>query len=314
VSRRRERGVALVAAVSALAVLVVLATGLAYTTAVDQHLARSALQALQADALARSGVAAAAVLLGEQAERTPIDTLRAPWAEDPGRQPLGAGWVAVHVEDEARRLDLGSPELAPTLPRLLAVLGLEPRLADAIADWVDTDDVPRPGGAERDFYLGLHPPYLPANTALASVGELRLVRGVDARVLTRLAPFVTTAGEAAVNPNTAPREVLLAVADGFEPAGVDALLAARGRRAVDPAAELPSFFPHATPEALAPLRRRLAPRGTHYSVRVTAGVGEMRRAAEATLSVPPGAAPRVVGWRPRVAELESGETEGGVAR
>jgi len=65
VSRRRERGLALVAAVSALAVLGVLALGLAHTSVVDQHLARNALAALQADALARSGVAAAAVLLRE---------------------------------------------------------------------------------------------------------------------------------------------------------------------------------------------------------------------------------------------------------
>src|SRR5947199_142072 len=66
VSRRRERGVALLAAVAGLAVLGVLAVGLAHTSAVDQHLARNALAAVQADALARSGVAAAAVFLTER--------------------------------------------------------------------------------------------------------------------------------------------------------------------------------------------------------------------------------------------------------
>jgi general secretion pathway protein K len=314
VSRPRERGVALVAAVSALAVLTVLATGLAYTTAVDQHLARSALQALQADALARSGVAAAAVLLGEAAGRAPVDTLRSPWAEDPGRQPLGRGWVHVRVEDEARRLDLGAPELAPALPRLLELLGLDPRLADAIADWTDADDALRAGGAERDYYLGLRPPYRPANAPLASVGDLGLVRGVGARVLARLTPFVTTAGEAAVNPNTAPREVLLAVADGLDPAGVAGILTARERRAIDPAEDLETYFPHATPDALAVLRRRLTPRGTYYTVRALAGVGEMRRGAAATLSAPEGVEARIVAWRPLVAEPDPSETATAVLR
>src|SRR5213080_914216 len=116
VSRRRERGVALLAAVAGLAVLGVLAVGLAHTSAVDQHLARNA--------LARSGVAAAAVFLTER-DPDAIDWPHAPWAQGSGRQPLGAGWLEVTVEDEARRLSLGTPDLADALPRLLRLLGLD---------------------------------------------------------------------------------------------------------------------------------------------------------------------------------------------
>ena len=74
------------------------------------------------------------------------------------------------------------------------MLGLDPGLADAIADWTDPDRMPRPGGAERDYYLGLRAPYLPADGPLGSVGELTLVRGVERAMLARLRPFVTTAG------------------------------------------------------------------------------------------------------------------------
>src|SRR5947207_290589 len=83
--------------------------------------------ALQADALVRSGVAAAAVVLRETATGDVPDTLRSPWAQASGRQPLGAGWVEVRVEDEARRLDLNA--LPDAVPRLLAVLALDPGLA-----------------------------------------------------------------------------------------------------------------------------------------------------------------------------------------
>jgi general secretion pathway protein K len=294
VCRRRERGVALLAATAALAVLAVLATGLAHTAAVDRHLARHALAALQADALVRSGVAAAAVVLHESRTGGAPDTLSAPWAEDSGRQPLGAGWVAVRVEDEARRLDLGMPALAAALPRLLAVLDLDPALADAIVDWIDPDGAPRPRGAERDWYAARALPCAPRNAPLVAPGELGLVRGVDARVLLKLRPYVTTAGEPAVNPNTASREVLLALLG--DAAVVERLLAARARAPID-ADALAALLP-SQPGA----RRVLTTQGQHFTVRAVAGVGELSRAAEATVSAPAGADPEVVAWRAVVPE------------
>ena len=294
-SRRRERGVALLGAVVGLAVLGIVTLGLAHTAAVDQHLARNALAALQADALARSGVAAAAVFLTER-DPDAVDWARAPWAEGSGRQPLGAGTVEVMVEDEARRLALGVPELADRLPRLLAVLGLDAALADALADWTDADDTPRPLGAERAYYLGLTSPYAPRNAPLGSVGELALVRGFTRPVVERLRPYVTVAPEARVNPNTASREVLLAVVD--DAAAVERLLAARARAAIDPEKDLPAILPGATPDAIDALRARLTARGTSYTVRAVSAVGDLTRAAEATLFAPPGVAAEVTAWRP----------------
>jgi len=285
-----ERGVVLVAAVTALALMSVLALGLAETSALDARLGEKSLAALQAQALARSGVAVAAVVLAETGAAGGPDTLHAPWAVDVGRQPLGPGWVEVHVEDEARRLDLDAPELADAVPRLLVLLGLDPGLADALADWADADDAPRPRGAEREWYLAQTPPLVPRNAPFASVGELALVRGIDAAVLTRLRPFVTVAGEHAVNPNTASREVLLAVVQ--DAAGVDRLLAARRRGAIvaeDVAALLPDA-PYA-------VRLALVPRGQHYTVRAVGGVGALRRTVETTLSAPAGVEPEIVAWR-----------------
>src|SRR5437773_12145890 len=189
----------------------VLALGMAETTVLDERLAEKALAALQADALARSGVAVAAVVLAETGAAGAPDTLGAPWAVDVGRRPLGRGWVEVQVEDEARRLDLNAPELTDAVPRLLALLGLDPGLADALADWIDADDVPRPRGAERDWYLAQTPPRVPRNTPFASVGELALVRGIYAAALARLRPHVTVACDHAVNPFPVTPEVLLVV-------------------------------------------------------------------------------------------------------
>ncbi|MFN8542619.1 MAG: type II secretion system minor pseudopilin GspK [Candidatus Binatia bacterium] len=281
-SRRRERGVALLATVVAIAALGTLALGLASTAAVDQRLTQGALAALQADALARSGVAVARALLGDRGDDGTPDTLDAVWMRPSGRQPLGPGWVEAVVEDEARHVDLNAALLADAVPPLLATLGLDPGLADAIADWTDTDQVPRPHGAEGAAYLGLAPPRLPPDRPLATVGELALVRGLDARAVTRLRPFVTVAGESTVNPNTAPREVLLAVL--ADPALVEHILDARRHGPLAPA-DVPDP------------QHRLSGRSQHYTVRVTAGVGDVRRVLEATLWSPGTGDPAVTAWR-----------------
>jgi general secretion pathway protein K len=285
VSARRDRGVALLAAVVALAVMTVLATALARTSAVDAQLARTALATLQADALARSGVAAATALLGTG--MVAVDSLHAPWARDAGPQPLGAGTVRIRVEDEARRLDLGAPDLRAALPALLAVLELDARLVDALGDWTDADDGARPHGAESDWYLGLTPPYGAANEPLRSFGELRLVRGVDAAVLARLRPHVTLAGERAVNPNTASEEVLVALAG---PAAAARVLAARREK---PLAR--ETFATLLPDVTA---RRLTDRGSLYRVTAVGEVGDVRREVEAVVRAPRGLEAEVTRWRP----------------
>src|SRR5207244_4255056 len=160
-------------------------------------------------------------------------------------------------------LALGLAETT-VLDERLAEKSLAALQADALARSTDADDVPRPRGAERDWYLAQTPPRVPRNAPFASVGELALVRGIDAAALARLRPHVTVAGEHAVNPNTASREVLLAVVQ--DAAGVDRLLAARRRGAIvaeDVAALLPG--------APFPVRPGLLPRGQPYTVRAVGG-------------------------------------------
>src|SRR3989454_11790794 len=105
----------------------VLALGLAETTALDERLAEKSLAALQAQALARSGVAVAAVVLAETGAAGTPDTPRAPWAVGVGRQPLRAGWGEGHGEDGARRPAGNAPEPADAVARPLALPAPRPR-------------------------------------------------------------------------------------------------------------------------------------------------------------------------------------------
>ncbi|HSY80327.1 MAG TPA: hypothetical protein VK807_01110 [Gemmatimonadaceae bacterium] len=51
-------------------------------------------------------------------------------------------------------------------------------MADALLDWRDADDIPRPLGAERDWYRA-HDQFTPRNGSFADVRELRRVRGFE---------------------------------------------------------------------------------------------------------------------------------------
>ena len=79
------------------------------------------------------------------------------------------------------RLDVNSSDEA-TLSRLFQAAGWRPSRADsaaaAIADWMDADDQPRAGGAEREWYLARHR-IPPSNSPFVNARELRRVRGLE---------------------------------------------------------------------------------------------------------------------------------------
>lgn len=278
--RRRvfTRGAALLAAVAGTAVVATIAAGVGRWALAGSRQALRTADVLQADALVRSGVTVAGVLLEERAAMREADVLGPPLLPHEVRFSLGGGTVVTEIEDAARRIDLGSTALAGALVRLLEQLGLNPALADALDDWIDPDDRPRPRGAERDWYLGRRPPLLPANAPLTAVSHLGLIRGFDPAALAALHPYVAVAGERVINPNTAPPAVLAAwlgdaAADGLVQRRAQAPVACTGLTAC-------------------------ATRSAFYLVRVTARVHGVTRAAEATLWVPPAGPAEVRALRP----------------
>jgi type II secretory pathway component PulK len=85
------------------------------------------------------------------------------------------------------------------------------RLAQAVADWRDGDQLHRARGAERDNYLAAGAPVLPADAPFTSVEELRFVRGMTPALLARVNRYLTLDGSGLINLNAADRPVLLAL-------------------------------------------------------------------------------------------------------
>lgn len=93
------------------------------------------------------------------------------------------------LEDESTRLNLNTllvlekQQEGSAVQLLMSLPGMTEEIADAILDWIDPDDEPRPLGAEIDHYSGLSPAYRPKNGPLDSVEELLLVRGITPEML-----------------------------------------------------------------------------------------------------------------------------------
>jgi general secretion pathway protein K len=126
---------------------------------------------------------------------------------------LGDGGNCFNLNAMVSRSSDGQTFANPTgmaqFARLIRVTGVDARtaaqLSAALADWMDSDGVPLPGGAEDASYMHLDHPYLPANTLMADRSELRTVAGVSDGLYRRIRPLLCalpTTDPAIINVNT----------------------------------------------------------------------------------------------------------------
>lgn len=148
-----------------------------------------------------------------------------------GRMTQVSNHESVYIQDANGLLNFNRPDV----PRLLATLrhcgageSQAPALADAMADYVDTDSLKRLNGAEAFDYRGIGLQE-PRNAPLLSREEMWRVAGFPAlRASWRGAgcdALITVRGEGFFNRNTAPLELL--VADGMTETTARALIDSR---------------------------------------------------------------------------------------
>lgn len=150
-------------------------------------------------------------------------------------------------------------------------------LADALEDWRDGDDQPRPLGAERDWYRASGR-IEPRNGPLESSEELQLLRGfADVPQLDSL----LAVGDGRIWLTRAPAPVLAAL-PGFSPEAVDALLSLRSQVAdapVDPGMLAQRLGPGA--------RELLSSQLQHLAALVSPDPESWTLTSEATSGLPP---------------------------
>ena len=223
-----DRGIALLLVLWALVLLGTLALGFSWSMRTEAMAARNGIDETRAWFQARTGVNRAVVLL---ASRSADNVLAASIAGEDGDVSYG-----IRVESESGKVDVNLVGEAVLL-EILKKGGLPEEEAegvrDAILDWRDEDDVPRPRGAERAEYAQMTEPITPRNGKIRGIGELMYVKGVTKDFHEAFLSRVFTAhGNAArLNFLRAP-EIVLRSLPGVSPEAADRIVA--GRRAEPP--------------------------------------------------------------------------------
>jgi general secretion pathway protein K len=230
----RQRGIALLVAILLVALGTIIAAAIAYENAMT----------------ARRGTATFAldqsVLVAQAAEALAAYGLREVWRSDKVHTYLGQGWdkpvgpievvpdvmLTASLEDMQGRFNLNSlvnsdgtyNKIAfDAFQQLLVFVGIEPKWAGYIVDWIDPDIVPmNPDGAEDSVYLGQVPPYRTPNMYITSASELLALPGFGKDRYKKLAPYVTALPiDAKLNICTAAGVVLDAFIPGRQEFGLD---------------------------------------------------------------------------------------------
>lgn len=259
-----QRGTAVIIAMLVLALAVAGAAAMLERQGLDARALQSQRDYEQARWMLRGGMHWARSILAEDGRFGATDHRRELWASGLPPTDVQLGSLAGEIRDEQGLFNLNNllrggkpdPMQIGALGRLLGAIGLAPALADAIAARIDPK---RP---------------------LADVGELAGVGGLDASALERLRRYATALPrQTAVNINTAPAEVLVAVVEGLALSEAQAL--AR-RIATDPVRTRDEFQARLRPD-LRPNLESISVSSQFFVVQGRAKVGDADLRMEALL-------------------------------
>ena len=206
-----NRGSALIITLLLISILVGLVVNFVYEVYIDSSAVSNWSNAQRASYIAKSGqnIAAGFIKQINSYPNTTIREIALPVARD-----FGAGsTLIVTVEDENSKININyilnktkihDPLLA--LQKLFEYLKINPDLALAIADWIDSDSDPRLADSEDSA----------KNGPLWSIDELKLISGIDGEVFDKIEPYVTVADPMIlwkININTAELPVLISLSE-----------------------------------------------------------------------------------------------------
>jgi general secretion pathway protein K len=208
----RQRGVALLIALLAVALAAVLIAGLLDRGELTLARTRNALRAEQAEAYAQALESYAVDALIKDLESGAEDSRTDLWANPLPPQPVPGGLLTGSISDLNGCFNLNnlhggdSAAWLAVFQRLLANVGADPAIADEAKNWIDA------GENVDGFYLAQPVPYRSAQRPFAHVSELRLVKGVTSEAYARVAPYLCAlpAGTK-INVNTASVPVLMSL-------------------------------------------------------------------------------------------------------
>lgn len=206
----RNRGFALILVMWIMALMAILLGGFALIARTENLEARHVFDMTTARYDAIAGLERAVFEL-----RNP--DMNARWVAD-GRGyefPYEGALVHVEITNESGKIDLNIADATVLIP-LFESVGVDPgqaeALSDAIQDWRDADDMPRPHGAEAAQYAQAGLDYGPTNRPFQVVSEVQQVLGMTYEIYQRIEPAITVYANTRIpNAAFAPIEALRAI-------------------------------------------------------------------------------------------------------
>ena len=223
-----QRGVALVMALLVVAIGTMIAVNLMWQGTLDLRRTDAALAADQGLMYMQGAEAWAADILRQDLVDSPdSDHLGEQWAIELPPLPVDGGTIVGKLEDLQGRFNINNlvgadgreNELARRqFERLLLRVDVDPALAGAVVDWLDSDTELRfPTGGEDVVYSDSDPPYRTANSTITSPSELMAIAGFDRDLYRAVAPYVTVLPSGTkLNVNTASDVVLASLSDDID--------------------------------------------------------------------------------------------------
>ncbi len=185
----RQRGIALVVVMWLVVLLTVIGSSHARNMRIETSLAFNHVGTARARALAEAGInrAIMELFVSDTATRWQFNGTAY-------QLQLDGGSVNIAIRDASGLLDLNNADPAQ-LEAVFDAAGAEEadsqRLADAILDWRDKDQLRRLHGAEDNDYRHAGLDWGSRDGPFASVDELRYVLGMTHELFERLAPYLT---------------------------------------------------------------------------------------------------------------------------
>jgi general secretion pathway protein K len=250
--RWRQSGAALLLAMLTLALMAEIAAMVVadYGSAMELLVGRQ--DQAQSRWLARGAVDWARNVLAEDARTSASDHPGEIWATRIAPTPIEDGEVGGEIADYSGYFNLNGlvdngvavPEQVEAYKRLLQLIGMPPQdaasLTAALVDWLDANNEREINGAESEWYAAQGKRYRVANSPLADIDELGLVRGYSEDVVNRLRLVAAALPESTpINANSAPPEVLSALIPNLS---IDDARVIAARRQANPFADESGFL------------------------------------------------------------------------
>ncbi|MDH4094102.1 MAG: type II secretion system minor pseudopilin GspK [Betaproteobacteria bacterium] len=299
----RQRGAAVILAMLIVALAAMAAVSLLQQQDLALRQLTTARDYEQATWVLKGGAQWARSILWQDGRASRVDHTGELWASGLPATDIEQGTVGGEISDQQGLFNVNNLALEArasardieAFRRLLAAIGLNADLAQAIADWIDADGEALPeAGVEDEYYLRLPAPYRAANQPVVELGELLRVRGMDEMSLARLRAFATALPRRTpVNVNLASPELLHAMVPGLTLEEARVLAASRAKAPFRSPDEFQERLPR---RDLKWIEGTLSVGSEHFMVRGRATVGRADVRMEALLQRD-GATMPVIVWQ-----------------